>query len=290
VDAQITTPVGDSTIAVRTLEQLAEEAQRGSLRALDQLLSMVQNKIYTLAARMLWCPDDARDATQEILIKLATHLASFRHESAFMTWAYSVAANYLRTVRKGRLEDRYTFESFGQELSENLTEYDQTDDPIQTNLLLEEIRIGCTMGMLLCLDRSHRIAYILGEILELDGEEAAQILEIPSATFRKRLSRARAEMIKFMQDRCGLVRSSNACKCSLRVNYALQAGRVNPVKLVFAEDSEAAHRYPQVLEHIRRLEESQRVVAMYRARSELAAPGELLTQVRAIINDPSLHP
>jgi RNA polymerase sigma factor (sigma-70 family) len=290
VDAQTNKPTGKADAAGQTLEQLAEEAQRGSLRALDQLLSTVQDKIYTLAARMLWCPDDARDATQEILIKLATHLGSFRHESTFMTWSYSVAVNYLRSVRKGRLEDRYTFETFGQELSENLSEYDEAEDPVQTNLLLEEIRIGCTMGMLLCLDRAHRVAYILGEILELDGEQAAQILEVPSATYRKRLSRARAEMVKFMQDRCGLVRSSNSCKCNLRLNHALQIGRVNPAELVFAEDPEAARRYPQVLEHIHRLEESQRVVALYRARSELAAPGDLLTHVRAIINDPSLHP
>ena len=275
---------------VPTLEQLAGEAQRGSLRALDQLLSSVQHKIYTLAARMLWCPDDARDATQEILIKLATHLASFRHESAFMTWAYSVAANYLKSVRRGRLEDRYTFESFGQELGENLADHDETEDTIQTSLLLEEIRIGCTMGMLLCLDRAHRIAYILGEVLELDGEEAARILEIPAATFRKRLSRARADMLKFMQAHCGLVRESNSCHCRLRVNVAIASGRVNAAKLIFAADSEAPGRFPKVLEHVRKLEESQRIVALYRARPEFEAPEDLLSKVRAIVNDPCLHP
>jgi RNA polymerase sigma factor (sigma-70 family) len=289
VETQFGTP--DATISnAPTLEQLAGEAQRGSLRALDQLLSSVQHKIYTLAARMLWCPDDARDATQEILIKLATHLASFRHESAFMTWAYSVAANYLKSVRRGRLEDRYTFESFGQELGENLADYDETEDPIQTTLLLEEIRIGCTMGMLLCLDRTHRIAYILGEILELDGEAAAGILEIPSATFRKRLSRARADMLRFMQEHCGLVRESNNCHCRLRVNVALATGRANPAKLVFANDAEAAGRFPKVLEHVRKLEESQRIVALYRARPEFDAPEDLLSKVRAIVNDPCLHP
>ena len=31
------------------------------------------------------------------------------------------------------------------------------------------------MGMLLCLDRPHRLAYILGEILELDNREAANV-------------------------------------------------------------------------------------------------------------------
>jgi RNA polymerase sigma factor (sigma-70 family) len=289
VDTQLDIPSA-TTATLPTLEQLAGEAQRGSLRALDQLLSSVQHKIYTLAARMLWCPDDARDATQEILIKLATHLAGFRHESSFMTWAYSVAANYLRSARRGRLEDRYTFESFGQELGENLADYDETEDPIQTSLLLEEIRIGCTMGMLLCLDRTHRIAYILGEVLELDGEEAASILEIPSATFRKRLSRARADMLKFMQEHCGLVRERNKCHCRLRVNVAVATGRANPAKLVFAADSEAAGRFPKVLEHVRKLEESQRIVALYRARPEFEAPEDLLSTVKAIVNDPCLHP
>jgi DNA-directed RNA polymerase specialized sigma24 family protein len=72
-------------------------------------------------------------------------------------------------------------------------------------VLLEEVKIGCTLGMLTCLDRPHRLAYILGEILEIDGPAAAEILGISPAAFRKRLSRARTSVVEFTRKKCGLV-------------------------------------------------------------------------------------
>jgi len=71
--------------------------------------------------------------------------------------------------------------------------------------------------MLLCLDRSHRLAYVLGEILELASEEAASILEVSAAAFRKRLSRAREEMEAFLQRQCGLAVPANRCRCAKAV-------------------------------------------------------------------------
>jgi len=43
-------------------------------------------------------------------------------------------------------------------------------------------------------DDDHRAAYVLGDILELDGEEAAEVLGIQPAAYRKRLSRARSRI------------------------------------------------------------------------------------------------
>ena len=59
-------------------------------------------------------------------------------------------------------------------------------------LLTEEVRIGCMQGMLQCLEKKERIAFILGEILEITDSEASEILSISRETFRKRLSRGRA--------------------------------------------------------------------------------------------------
>jgi DNA-directed RNA polymerase specialized sigma24 family protein len=60
-------------------------------------------------------PKTARHTTQEILVRMVTHLGSFRAERRFMTWAYRVVANYLRTCRRSRVEEqRYTFERFGE--------------------------------------------------------------------------------------------------------------------------------------------------------------------------------
>jgi RNA polymerase sigma factor (sigma-70 family) len=90
--------------------EIITQALHGDATAIERLLMNLQPRIYRLAVRMLWHPEDARDATQEILIRIVSNLSSFRGESAFSTWSYRIAANYLMTARKSRLEQQnYSF-------------------------------------------------------------------------------------------------------------------------------------------------------------------------------------
>ncbi len=175
-----------------SLEDFVHKARQGDRESLEHLVSAIQDRVYGLALRMLWHPEDARDATQEILVRIVTRLGTFRGESSFSTWTHRVAANYLMTVRKSRLEKQaYTFERFGEELDQGLSSAPSVPATGETSILLEEVKVGCTLGMLTCLDRPHRLAYILGEILEMESDEAARVLAIRPTAFRKRLSRAR---------------------------------------------------------------------------------------------------
>jgi len=63
--------------------------------------------------------------------------------------------------------------------------------------LVEEAKIGCMNGILMCLNRDQRLAYVLGALFELPDALAAEILEIQPATFRKRLQRARDDIHGF---------------------------------------------------------------------------------------------
>jgi RNA polymerase sigma factor (sigma-70 family) len=247
-----------------------KKAQQGDAAALEALIAEIQGKVYGLALRMLWHPEDAKDATQEILLRVVTHLASFRGESSFSTWVYRIAANHLLMWRQSRVEAQtLSFEAFGEDLKDGLSDKAARPDDV---LLLQEIRVGCTLGMLLCLDRPHRLAYILGEILEIEGKEAAKILGVSGGNFRKRLERARAKIVEFTQDHCGLVNRDNECRCHKRVERAIGLNRVDPERLLFARDPEGACRFPQVLSNIRQLQETQRAVALFRAHPEYAVP------------------
>jgi predicted RNA polymerase sigma factor len=62
---------------------------------------------------------------------------------------------------------------------------------VDDELLAQEVMVGCTQGMLLRLDREHRMAFVLGEVLGFSGDEAADVCGIAPAAFRKRLQRAR---------------------------------------------------------------------------------------------------
>jgi RNA polymerase sigma factor (sigma-70 family) len=265
-----------------SIEKAVEQAQSGNQDALEHVLRTIKKQVYSLSVRMLWHPEDAKDAAQEILLRIVTHLSTFRGDSKFSTWVYRIACNHLLNFRKSRLETaEMTFESFGEDLAEGLS--DQAKVHPDDLILLQEIRVGCTLGMLLCLDRAHRIAYIIGEILELDSSEAGAILGIRPQTFRKRLERARQSIVRFMQAKCGLVDPQNQCRCHKRLSHAIAIGRVNSQQMLFASDRIDAAKFPQLLSTIRRLENAQRAVALYRSHPEYNSPEDFTAAVRRLV-------
>lgn len=219
---------------VEVSSQLVAAAAGGDRGALEQLLSLVAGDVRRLAQRMLWDPEDAQDATQEILVKVATRLSTFRGEARVTTWVHRIAVNHLLTTRCRRAEDpALTFTAFGADLAQDL---DLPHDPrgVDENLLAEEVMVGCTQAMLLCLDRELRMAYILGEVLGYTSEEAAELCEISPPAFRKRLERARTRIQSFMTGHCGLIDPANACRCRRRIGAAIARERVDPDRLQFA--------------------------------------------------------
>ena len=204
---------------------LVKAAQGGGREALEQVLTGVQDRVHSLARRILVNPDDASEATQEILILVLTKLSTFRGESAFSTWVYRVAVRYLLNTRKIRDRDLgLTFDMFAEDLETGLV----ADPPAMPDhaLLLNELRVSCTMAMLLCLNMDLRLAYVLGDVFELDQTEASEILELSPTVYRKRLSRARSEVQAFTSRRCGLVAETAKCRCDRRLPAAIEAGRV----------------------------------------------------------------
>ena len=143
------------------VEALVSAAKEGNKHALEELVLQIQDKIYGLALRMLYDPSDAQDASQEILLKIITHLGTFRGESAFTTWMYRVAANHLLTTRKRRAErEAMSFEAYEEDLEiESARNWQASQSDILQHLFVKEIRISCLQGLLLCLDRAHRLSW-----------------------------------------------------------------------------------------------------------------------------------
>ncbi len=208
------------------LAERARAAAKGDKVAAHAILEAVQDDVYGLALRMLGHPADAEDAAQEILVIILTHLGSFRGESAFRTWAWRIAANHLARVRRGRRET-ITFEILDERLRTGLRQVAEEPDP-EEQALAREVRLRCTQAMLLSLDRELRIAYVLGDIFNLSGEEAAEVLEIDPAAYRKRLSRARVRLHDFLRGWCGVFDEANPCRCAGQVECAVERGLLAP--------------------------------------------------------------
>ncbi len=283
-------PLADNAPSQHEDENLVARARAGDRKALEDLIEHHQAWIYNIALRMLFHPQDAEDATQEILVKIVTRLSSFEERSSLRTWIYRIVVNHVLNMRRGRLEDPLIdFRRYGEEL-EKIPDLDPPDPKGASpdgNLLVTEAMLACTSGMLLCLDREQRLAYILGAILGVSDAVAAEVLELTSENFRQRLARARRDLRNFMNDKCGLVNPANPCRCAKKTRGFIQAGHVDPNNLLFVRERicnvrEAA---PKTYQTIKTLDD--KCAEIYRGHP-FYRPPDLVQMVRKLVLSPAL--
>src|SRR5688572_4968378 len=218
---------------------LVERVRSGDREALERLVQRHQAWIYNIAVRMVFQPQDAEEVTQEVLVKVITRLGSFRGESRFRTWLYRIVANHVLNMKRRDAEAvASTFAAYGAALdgTPDLDLPDPKSVPVDLPLLVEETKVSCTMGMLLCLDRRQRLVFTLGEILSASDTVGGEVLEMTADNFRQSLSRARRDLYRFMNGQCGLVHEANPCRCPKKTRGFIQAGHVDPHHLRFVPE------------------------------------------------------
>lgn len=211
------------------LSALIGRATSGDKDALEALIEDVQDIVFNLSLRMLGTFADAEDATQDILLKMITHLSSFRGESAFTTWVFGIALNHLKSYKKHMFAHHpLSFEFYGDDIANgNIQDVPDLSQDVDKELLAEELKMSCTNVMLQCLDTESRCIFILGTMFQLDSRIAGELLEMTPEAYRQRLSRTRRKMADFLKQYCGAY-GSGSCSCKARVNYAIHNHRINP--------------------------------------------------------------
>jgi RNA polymerase sigma factor (sigma-70 family) len=214
------------------LQDLVSKATAGDKKALEALVAGVQDTVFNLSLRMLGTFADAEDATQDILLKMITHLSSFRGDSSFTTWVFSIGVNHLKNYKKHMFAHcPLSFAYYGEDIENaEIEKVPDLTQNVERNILAEELKMSCTNVMLQCLDVESRCIFILGTMFKLDSRIAGEILEMTPEAYRQRLFRIRRKMADFLGQYCGEY-GSGRCKCKDRVNYAIQSHRLNPLQL-----------------------------------------------------------
>jgi RNA polymerase sigma factor (sigma-70 family) len=281
-----------SLITAPTDEELVRLAVAGESDALETLLRRHQRWLYDVAFRVLQSTADAEDATQESLLKVATRLATFRGESAFRTWAYRIAMRHLLDRRRSRPElSVASFDCYGDYLARAHDEEpaDLAATPADAQLIVEEAKQTCLLGMLLCLRREQRLVFVLGDLLDVSDTLGAEVLDLSPDNFRQRLSRARRQLVEFAQGHCGLVDAGNRCRCARKTRAFIRDGIVDPRRLLFARP------------HLKRMEElasggrgaleravESAGIALWREQL-MPDPPDLVTRLRSVLSSAALR-
>lgn len=221
------------------LQALVDKATAGDKEALETLVTGVQDIVFNLSLRMLGTFPDAEDATQDILLKMITHLSSFRGDSSFTTWVFSIAVNHLKNYKKHMFAQYpLSFEYYGDDIENGkIQDVPDMTQNVEKDILAEELKMSCTNVMLQCLDTESRCIFILGTMFKIDSRIAGDILEMTPEAYRQRLSRIRRKMADFLEQYCGEY-GGGRCKCKDRVNYAIQNHRINPKQLDYTAAEE----------------------------------------------------
>lgn len=268
-----------------------DAATAGDLMALDEVLLAIQPGIYNLAVRVLGNRDDAADATQEILLKVVTHLSSFRGESAFTTWVWRVAHNHLMTARtRGAEAGEVSLEGLAERLgvgldfAASLAQAQGEPMPLtpQDKLEARQVALACTQSMLMALDREQRLIYVLDTVFDLPSKEAAAVVGITPEAYRQRLSRTRARMADIVGKTCGLANPAAACTCERQlpaIRHARKSRGIGTTSVIAIH----AEEFKEAECHFAAFTRVSDAAAIFREHPSNRAPEAMRSAIRAVL-------
>jgi len=185
-----TTPVVHSPPLEFDADQdLVTRCRDGDREAFAELVQKYQNRVLTLATRMLDSRSEAEDIAQDIFIKVFQSLQDFRGASRFSTWLYRITVNhclnYIR--RRTRQQQRLVGAEPGEWMQEA-----PASNPHKR--LEEKERWVLVQAKLQGLSPEHRTIILLRDFEGLSYEEIADVLQLETGTVKSRLHRARMEL------------------------------------------------------------------------------------------------
>ena len=176
-------PAPRTMMTVPDLDELARRAAAGDRAALEELLRQIQPRVLRHVSRFLPHRQDAEEAAQDVLLKVATRISTFQGRSAFTTWLYEVTAN----------QARQTYRSLRRRAAERTTDVPvERPDPRTTSVIA-----GSRLDLLDALERLEAEhpdlvrAFVLRDLSDLEYADIARLLDVPLGTVKARIHHAR---------------------------------------------------------------------------------------------------
>ena len=179
--------------------ELVRRAKTGDLYAFEVLTTRHEQRVYSLAMRMLRQEQDAEDVTQQTFLSALEHLGSFRGEASFSTWLLRIASHAaLKVIRKRKGLNLVSLEEATEpsDLSDRIPHPEFIADWRQSPEHLVHTReIQRLLDEALArLDEKHRLVFLLRDVEGLSIKETAEALGLSESNTKQRLLRARLQL------------------------------------------------------------------------------------------------
>ena len=189
-------------------EQLVSRAQQGDLQAFETLTTRYEQRVYSLAVRMLRQEQDAEDVTQQTFLSALENLKGFRGDASFSTWLLRIATHAaLKIIRKRKGLPTVSLdapsETAGSEGDIPHPEYiadwrHSPEELVRKNEIRRLLEEALTQ-----LDEKHRLVFLLRDVEGLSIRETAEALSLTEANVKVRLLRARLQLRELLTRELG---------------------------------------------------------------------------------------
>ena len=189
-------PVNALTPDQTSLALLIERAAAGDTAAFERIMIHSQQRVMTVTWRMLGNEADARDASQEVFLRVYKYLKRFRQDQDFFAWLYGITVNVCRDSLKKRQNhsNRFVPLSEGAEGFEMAAEHADAESIIdqaqQRELIAQAIAL---------LPFKERASIVLRDMEGCSTEEVAQVMKSSATTVRSQISSARKKIRIYCQ-------------------------------------------------------------------------------------------
>ena len=191
-------PESTAPAALTSLAPWIARAKAGDLAAFEQLIECYQRKVLTTAWRLLGDQEDARDAAQEVFLRVFKYLRGFRSDQDFAAWLYRIIVNVCRDqARKRGYRDQFTSFEAEQEIGSFAAMASTQDVEAAAIQSQQQAMIARALDTL---SGKERAAIVMRDIEGLTTQEVARVLGSSQSTVRAQISSARAK-IKVYRDR-----------------------------------------------------------------------------------------
>ena len=186
--------IAGDTKTERALEKLlVDRALAGDKAALRELVDQHKDRLFAFIWRMARNHHDAEDICQDAFLKAFASLASFSSEYRFSTWlftiAYRVCLNKMR--RKRALTGEVDFTTLPLKADEDPDAALESEDAARVRELIWEAVDRLTPPQRACVLLFYRH--------EMSCQEMSRVVQLPLATVKSHLHRARAKLREMLE-------------------------------------------------------------------------------------------
>ena len=179
---------------------LIKKIKDGDLDAFSHLVRSYEKKAFNFTYRMLKDVHLAEDATQEAFLRVFSKIDTFRGNSSFSTWFYTILNNICLDILRKKSRQAETTTLYQQNDDEEFELQIEDTSPGPHERLQKKDALKSLEKAISKLSKEHKAVIILRDIEDKEYDEIAQILGISLGTVKSRLSRARLALRKILED------------------------------------------------------------------------------------------